>query len=89
MKQQVSPAVVAVVIVLVLAVVGFFLYKGTAGAVGGKAKGEAGNPGPFSPGGVANKAMAKPPSNAGRPTGPPTGVGRPGGNPPGPATSNP
>jgi len=87
MKQQISPAVVAVVIVLVLAVVGFMLYKGTAGGAGGKGKGETGNAGPFSPGGAANKAMPKPPANAGggvspsggqssSPTSGPPGAGR-------------
>lgn len=51
MKTEVSPAVVGIIVVVILVVVGLFLWKGTGGG-GSKAPGEAGNASPFAPGGV-------------------------------------
>jgi hypothetical protein len=54
-KQQISPGVVIAVIVVILAGVGFFLFKGTGGGgtlpTGTNAPG---NSSPFDPGGKAN-----------------------------------
>lgn len=52
MKREVSPAIVAVIIVLVLGIAFFAIMKGT-GSPGNKGPGEVGNPSPFSPGGAA------------------------------------
>ncbi len=63
MKQSVNPVVATVVVVLIVGVVGFFLWKGTGGGNGNKSPGQVGNASPFGPGGEANKAM----SNTGKP----------------------
>lgn len=75
MKQQISPAVTAVIVIIVIAVVGFFLYKGTAGG-GSLPQGttQPGNPGPFSPGGKAVGQGAAP--SLGKAGGPPGGMGK-------------
>jgi hypothetical protein len=52
LKQSINPTVAGVVIVIVLALIGFFLWKGTSGG-GGIPPGEVGNPSPFGPGGAA------------------------------------
>ncbi len=54
MKQQISPAVVGIVVVIILVVVGFVMFKGTGGG-GSKAPGEPANSSPFAPGGDAIK----------------------------------
>ena len=52
MKKEIGPGIVAVIVIVVVAVVGFFLWKGTSGP-GSKPPGSVGNPGPFAPGGAA------------------------------------
>jgi hypothetical protein len=65
MKQSINPAVATVVIVIVVAVVGFFLWRGANGGAGSIPPGGVGNPGPFAPGGAANKSQgAARPANA-------------------------
>ena len=60
MKKELNPAVVGFIIVIAIAAVAFFLWKGTGGG-GNKKPGEVGNPSPFSPGGYATgKGGAKP-----------------------------
>jgi hypothetical protein len=54
-KREVSPAIVAVVIVIVVGIAAFLIMRGTQGG-GNKAPGAVGNPGPFAPGGPANHA---------------------------------
>ena len=68
MKQSINPVVATVVIVILVAVVGFFLWKGANGGVGSVPPGGVGNPGPFAPGGAANKAQgaARPQTGPGR-----------------------
>ncbi len=58
MKQQISPAVAGIIVVIILAVVGLFIFKGTGGG-GSKAPGEPANTSPFSPGGGASQDMMK------------------------------
>jgi len=65
MKQSINPAVATVLIVIVVAVVGFFLWKGANGGTGSVAPGGVGNPGPFAPGGEANKAQGARPNMGG------------------------
>lgn len=79
MKQGINPVVAGIVIVLVLGVVGFLLFKGTGGGSGSKAPMAVGNPGPFAPGGSVK--MNRP---GGGPTARPGGgvPGTPGGMPP-------
>lgn len=62
MKQQISPAVAGVIVVIILAVIGLFLFKGT-GSGGSVAPGGTGNASPFGPGGVANQGMKDAMSN--------------------------
>jgi len=76
LKKEISPAVVAVLIVAVLAVAGFFLWKGTGG--GAKAPGEVGNVGPFERGVVKMNPPGAAGSGPGGPGAPQTG-GRPAG----------
>ncbi len=56
MKQQISPGIVIAVIVIILAGVGFFLFKGTGGGGGSLPTGTTApaNSSPFGPGGKAN-----------------------------------
>jgi hypothetical protein len=73
LKSEVNPVIGVVVIVIILAVVGIFLWRGASGGAAAKSAGQVGNPGPFAPGGVANGKGAKPataPSGA-RPPGMP------------------
>ena len=65
MKQQVNPAVAAVVIIVIVCVAGFFIWKGASGGAGSKAAGEPGNAGPFAPGGAAlgKQGSAAPPQS--------------------------
>jgi len=66
LKQQINPVVAAVALILVLAVAGFLVWRGSAGSTGGPGPMEKGNPGPFSPGGAAvGKAGTTPGSTAG------------------------
>jgi hypothetical protein len=66
LKQSISPAAAGVVIVLVLVVVGFFIWRGASGGAGSKPVGATGNPGPFEPGGAATgKGGTTKPSGAG------------------------
>jgi len=58
-KQQVHPAVMAVIIIVAVGIAAFLIMKGTQGG-GNKSPGEVGNPGPFSPGGAALGKGAKP-----------------------------
>ncbi len=60
MKAEVNPVIAGIVLVVIAAVVGFFLWHGTAGAAGGKPPGAVGNAGPFSPGGAAVGKMSQP-----------------------------
>ncbi len=53
LKQQVSPGVVAVVIIVAVIIAGFFIWRGMKGDVGSKPPGAVGNPSPFAPGGAA------------------------------------
>ena len=74
MKAEVKPAMAVAVIVLILIVAGFFVYRGAQGDTGAKAPGQVGNASPFAPGGsVVNKgarpAQASPDSQ--RPPGMP------------------
>jgi hypothetical protein len=78
-KSEVNPVVGGIVVVLLLAIVGFFLWRGTAGSTA-KPAGAVGNPGPFAPGGPANSRGAKP---AGGGPGSPPGMPAPGANPSG------
>lgn len=70
MKREVSPAIVAVIIVIVLGIAFFVIMKGT-GNPGSKGPGEVGNPSPFSPGGAAfnayNKGGGRPPQSGAAP----------------------
>jgi len=62
MKKELNPAIAATVIIVLVIVVAVFIYRGAMSGPGSKAPGEAGNSGPFAPGGVANgKAGAKKP----------------------------
>jgi hypothetical protein len=72
-RKEMSPAIVGVVIVVILVVAGFFLWKGTGGA--GKPAGAVGEAGPFERGRVGN-AAARPPQAT---PGPPGGIRVPGG----------
>jgi len=56
LKQQLNPAVAGIIVVIILAVVGFFVFKGTGGG-GDKAPGSEGNKSPFGVGGPATKQM--------------------------------
>lgn len=69
MKQQINPAVAGLIVVVLIAVVGFFLYKGTGG---GSTKGtmEKGNASPFAPGGAALGAPSSARPQPGRPGAP-------------------
>jgi len=58
LKQQISPAVTGIIIVIIVAVVGLFLYKGTGGG-GAIAPGAPANKSPFGPGGGASQDMMK------------------------------
>lgn len=69
MKKEVSPAIVAVIIIVVVAVVGAFIWRGTSTS-GSKPPGAVGNPGPFTPGGAANGQGGAKPANVGAPRGP-------------------
>ena len=75
MKQSVSPAIVAVVVIVVVGAVGFFLWKGTGGG-STKAPGSTGNSSPFAPGGRAQGKGGAMPAGSGRPItgGPPGGI---------------
>ena len=71
MKSEMNPLIAGVVIVILLGIVGFFLWRGTSGG-GGKRPGDVGNPGPFSPGGnMAGKGGGKPAAANGMSGGPP------------------
>jgi len=52
LKQSISPAAAGIVIVIILVLVGYFLWKGTSGG-GSIPPGQPGNNGPFAPGGAA------------------------------------
>ncbi len=85
MKSQINPVVGGVIVVIILAVVGVLLWKGTGGGAS-KPNGAVGNPSPFAPGGAANGQGGKP--NVGPPGRP--GIGGPpatGGTPGKPAGS--
>jgi len=75
LKSQINPVIGGVVIVVLLCVVGFFLWKGTGGGAASKPPDAPGNPGPFAPGGAANNKGAKP-AAANTRTGPP-GIAQP------------
>lgn len=70
MKSEMNPVIAGVVIVILLGVVGFFLWRGTAGS-GGKKPGDVGNPSPFAPGGAMVGKGSKPAAASGMPGGPP------------------
>jgi len=87
LKQQVNPAIATVIVIVLLGVTGFLIWRGTQGP-GGPAPGEKGNASPFAPGGAAlGKGSAKPDaantSNRGM-SGMPAGIPRPGGQMGGP-----
>jgi hypothetical protein len=67
-KQQISPAAAGVVIAIVVAVVAFFLYRGTAGVSKSQE--------PRDMKRMMNPQQMAPPANAGRNTG--SGMGMPG-----------
>ena len=69
LKQAVSTPVAVVVVILVVAVVGYFLWKGASGGVGSVAPGGVGHAGPFDPGGAANAGQSARPKG-GPATGP-------------------
>jgi len=60
LKQQVNPVVATVAVILVLAVAGFLIWRGTSSGIGLPGAGEKGNPGPFAPGGAATKGYQPP-----------------------------
>lgn len=60
MKAAVNPAVAAAVIIAIVLVVGFLIYRGAAANPGSKAPGEVGNAGPFAPGSATAAKGAKP-----------------------------
>jgi len=69
MKKEVGPGVVAVIIIVVVAVVGYFLWKGTSGP-GSKPPGSVGNASPFAPGGAAVGKGGMPSAAGGQSRGP-------------------
>ena len=74
MKKEVSPLSAGTVIVLVVIVAGFLLWKGTSGG-GNLPPGAVGNPGPFAPGGVATSSGGMPNEAKGQGGPPRTGPG--------------
>lgn len=58
MKQQINPAVAGIIVVIILAVVGLLVFKGTGGG-GSKGPNEPANSSPFGPGGGASQDMMK------------------------------
>jgi len=56
LKQQISPAVAGIIVVVILVVVGLLVFKGTSGG-SSVAPGGQGNGSPFAPGGAGNAAM--------------------------------
>jgi len=95
LKQAISPVVAGVVIVLVVVIAGFLIWRGTSGGAGNLPPGAVGNPGPFAPGGAAvgQGGMPEQARQRGQGGGPPffgapTGTGTPGAPPgnPGGAT---
>jgi len=66
-KSEVKPAVAAVIIAVLVIIAVVFVYRGATSGGGAKAPMEVGNPGPFSPGGAANKGQSARPGNAGAP----------------------
>ena len=75
MKSEVNPVIGVVVVVVLLGVVGFFLWRGTGGTAT-KPTGAVGNASPFAPGGAANSKGGKPAAagRAGMPGGMPGGM---------------
>jgi hypothetical protein len=51
-KSEVNPVFAVIAIVVIVAVAGFFLWRGATGGGSNKPPGAVGNAGPFSPGGV-------------------------------------
>ena len=78
MKKEMNPAVMVAVVVAVVAVIGFFIWRGTSGGGASTPAGGVGNASPFAPGGSQV-------GNPGRPSGarPPAGAGVAPGGPPG------
>jgi len=61
MKKEMNPAVAVAVVVAVVAIVGFLIWRGTSGGGANVPPGGVGNRGPFSPGGeMAGGAGAQP-----------------------------
>jgi len=80
LKKELNPAVVGVFLVIAIAAIAIFLWRGTGGP-GSKKTGEVGNPSPFSPGGyAAGKGVGGKPE---LPGGRPPGIGAPGNTPSG------
>ena len=67
MKSEIKPAMAAVVILVIVVIVGFFIYRGANAGPGAKSPGQVGNTGPFSPGGAANAGQAAKPKLDGPP----------------------